>query len=153
MGVSVFRVSGDRVPSWLPVALSRCGGILHLSPAHESGQHLLDSEMQLLATSDENVLGRRAEAILKWNQASAGKSQALNVRVAQGVKVTWGFKRANEDEGHPPGNTKKEQDAIKGWKAFFLYLNRFPRVTTLLLLKNPWRQAPKSHENLSHPDW
>lgn len=65
-GVSVFRVSGNLVPGWLRAALSvSLWGVLHLSPAQESGQHLLDSEMQLLATSEENVLAHRAEVVLK----------------------------------------------------------------------------------------
>lgn len=101
--------------------------------------------MQLLATSEENVLGHRAEVVLKQYQEFPKKIPALCRRVSQVVKVTWGLKGANEDEGHPPGNTKKEQGAgsrtTKGWKAFFLHLNRSPRVTTLLVLKNPWRQA------------
>lgn len=110
-GVSVFRVLGNLVPGWLRAALSRCGGILHLSPAHESGQRLLHSEMRLLATSEENVLGHRADAVLKQYQEFPKKIPALHRRVSQGVKVTWGLKGANEDEGHPPGNTKKEQGA------------------------------------------
>lgn len=139
-------------------APSGWGGILHLSPAPESGQNPLDSEMQQLATSDKNFLGHKTEAILKAIPGiSRKKRQALDMRVSQGVKITWGFTgnkwRWTPSWGH---FTKKRQEArsraIRDWRAFLVYLSWFPRVTTLLSLKNPWRQAAKSHQKLSYPD-
>lgn len=159
-GVSFQRMSQWPGPRWLHVWPCLAGAEFFSSAPHTNpGKTSSTQRRSYWQSATGTLLGHRTEASLKWRQEFPEKCPPVHGRDSQGVKLPQGLKAANAGWRKPwcEHFTEKEWGArsrtTEDSRACFPHLSWCPSVTTLLLLENPWRQAAKSHKQLSYPGW